>query len=373
MRVRIVAAQSLGDFLAQIGCEAAEYSLAMVFAGTLSHDFTALRTAIAHTGLQAFGASSAGEIADGNILDDGIAAALIDLPRETFQVRAFPCDDADALALGQRVGAWVSSSFDDPAVLLHQSGGLLDGEALLRGINDGIGRPVPIFGGRAAASGNSMNTLSFDHRVVIGQGVVALVLDRTHIRVDAAAAAGWRPIGTAKRVTRAEGNRIYEFDGLPALDVISRYLPIERNIIEVSPQHPLHIVRPDGTSVLRSPLMWDLADGSVLLAGTVPEGSLASFTVSAGQGIREATISEAKKLKERVDKAELLVLYSCIGRLMSLGPIIEDEVADIQGLWDAPTIGFFTLGEFGGSSGTPADFHNNTCVVVALSGPEPGQ
>ena len=373
MKVRIVAAESVEAFAKQLESEAVDYSLAVVFAGALSHDFTALRTAIARTGIEAFGASSAGEIADGAILDEGIAAALIDLPRETFQIRAFPCDDSDALALGRRIGAWVSGTFDDPAVLLHQSGGLLDGEALLRGIVDGVGWQVPIFGGRAASTSGADDTLSFDHRMVIGQGAVALVLDRAHVRIDATAAAGWRPIGTAKRVTRAEGNRIFEFDGMPALDVISRYLPIEHNIIEVSPQHPLHIVRPDGTSVLRSPLMWDKKDGSVLLAGTVPEGSLASFTVSAGQGIRDATISETKKLKQRVDQAELLIVYSCLGRLMALGPIIEDEVADIQGLWQAPTVGFFTLGEFGGSSTSPADFHNNTCVIVTLSGPEPAQ
>jgi hypothetical protein len=371
MRVRVVTAQSVGDFSAMLEREAGGFSLALMFADSLSHDFTALRTAIARTGLEAFGASSAGEIADGAVLGDSIAAALIDLPRETFQIRAFPCGDADALALGLRVGAWVSGTFDDPAILLHQSGGLLDGEALLRGIVDGIGRVVPIFGGRAATTDDLMDTMSFDHRTVIGQGIVALVFDRAHIRIDAAAAAGWRPIGTPKRVTRAEGNRIYELDGMAAREVISHYLPIAHDIIQVSPQHPLHILRPDGTSVLRSPLRWDKEDGSVLLAGTVPEGSLASFTVSAGQGIREATITETRKLKQRVDRAELLILYSCLGRLMALGPIIEDEVADIQGLWDAPTIGFFTLGEFGGSSGCPVDFHNNTCIVVTLSGPEP--
>jgi hypothetical protein len=35
---------------------------------------------------------------------------------------------------------------------------------------------------------------------------------------------GWQPFGPARKVTRSEGNVLYELDGEPALEVYKRYL-----------------------------------------------------------------------------------------------------------------------------------------------------
>lgn len=368
MRVRIVSAQSVADLDDRLG-PAGDFTLAIVFAAA-THDIEALSQCLARRGLDVFGATSAGEIVETAILEEAIAVALVDLPRDCFLVRTFPHEAEAPSNLGARIGAWISGAFSHPAVLLHQCGRSMNGEPLIHGILEGAGRPVPIFGGCAGRPGELTGaTFSFDHRGVVGDGATVLVLDTARVSLDAVTAAGWRGIGTAKRVTRAEGNVIYEFDGRPALEVVGRYLPIEQDIVQVSPQHPLHVVRPDGTSVLRSPLAWNHEDGSVLLAGTVPEGSQVYFTVSAGHGIKDATVAETAKLRDRQAAPDLLLLYSCLGRLMALGPMIEDEVAAVHGLWNVPTIGFFTFGEFGATERVACDFLNNTCVVVALSGP----
>lgn len=368
MKVRIVTAQSVAELDERLGPGAGDATLAIAFAAA-THDPDAVRQCLAGRGLDVFGATSAGEIAGAAILEEAIVVALLDLPRDCFMVRAFPHSGDEGMSLGSRIGAWISGSFSEPAVLIHQSGVTL-GETLIRGILDGSGRPVPITGGCASTPRELTDpTWTFDHRMVVTEGAVVLVLDAARVTLDSAAAAGWRAIGTAKTVTRAEGNVIHEFDGRPALDVVGRYLPIEHDIVQVSPQHPLHVVRPDGSRVLRSPIAWNTQDGSVMLAGSVPQGAQVYFTVSAGQGIKEATIAETMKLQERQTAPDLVLLYSCLGRLMALGPMTEDEVSAVHGLWNAPTLGFFTFGEFGAAEGAGCDFHNNTCVVVTLSGP----
>jgi hypothetical protein len=38
----------------------------------------------------------------------------------------------------------------------------------------------------------------------------------------------------------------------------------------------------------------------------------------------------------------------------------------MQRLWNVPMVGFFTYGEIGRNAGGATDFHNETCVLVAL-------
>lgn len=265
MQVQVIAARSVEEFSRRLTRLGPGFTLAIVFA-SICHDSEAIRRAAADHGLDVFGASSAGEIAGGAILEDGIAATVVDLPRDAYRVQAFPSPDRDMLALGRRIGEWIGGTFARPAALLHQSGPLLDGEALLKGIHAVAGAALPVFGGRAATNGDILKTWSLDRTRVVPQGAVALALDRDKVEIEATAAAGWKPIGTPKTVTRADGNVVHELDGQPALEVISRYLPLERDIVQVSPLHPFHIVRPDGTSVLRSTMIWNKEDGSVLLA-----------------------------------------------------------------------------------------------------------
>jgi hypothetical protein len=61
-----------------------------------------------------------------------------------------------------------------------------------------------------------------------------------------------------------------------------------------------------------------------------------------------------------------MVLFSCRGRQLALGPMIEDEVAGVRKLWDVPLVGFFTYGEIGPVLNGGCDFHNETLVPVLI-------
>jgi len=59
-------------------------------------------------------------------------------------------------------------------------------------------------------------------------------------------------------------------------------------------------------------------------------------------------------------------MFSCISRYKTFGELTKDEIERVNGVWNAPFIGFFTYGEYGKSKGGQHEFHNNTCCVVAL-------
>ena len=45
---------------------------------------------------------------------------------------------------------------------------------------------------------------------------------------------------------------------------------------------------------------------------------------------------------------------------------MSEELEQVQQVWNAPMVGFFTYGEFGKSKTGKHEFHNNTCCIVVL-------
>jgi small ligand-binding sensory domain FIST len=65
-------------------------------------------------------------------------------------------------------------------------------------------------------------------------------------------------------------------------------------------------------------------------------------------------------------EADALIVFSCVGRLVSLGPMSSLEVEGLADVWKKPMIGFFSLGEFGTVPGGKPEFHGTTVSWVAL-------
>jgi hypothetical protein len=205
----------------------------------------------------------------------------------------------------------------------------------------------------------------FTGRRVSSEGVVALAFDGDRVALDGVASSGWVGVGAEKTVTSAEGNVVHTIDGAPALDVYKDYLGLSSDTDLVIAEYPLQLQR-DGYTVLRAALTAAPGSRSLVYGGTVPEGAKVRFSCSPGVAITEHALSEIRDLQQRAPAADALLLFSCKARHMALGPLAEDEVEPIQRLWDAPMVGFFTYGEFGRSAHGATDFHNETCVLVAL-------
>jgi hypothetical protein len=193
---------------------------------------------------------------------------------------------------------------------------------------------------------------------------VALGFDRNVIELQGVATSGWKGIGTPKTITKAEGNIVYSIDEEPALDVYNKYLDIGGDP-SLAVEYPLLLIRDDGSSVLRAAFLVN-EDKSITYSGTVPEGAKVRFSMPPGSGIIDYTIEQLTEFNQHIPRSDALVLFSCKGRHIALGQMIEDEISTIRRLWNVPLIGFFTFGEIGPVPQGQCDFHNYTLVPVLI-------
>ena len=73
-----------------------------------------------------------------------------------------------------------------------------------------------------------------------------------------------------------------------------------------------------------------------------------------------------EKLKAtEMPKADALVVFSCAGRILSLGPLMTQELEGIKNVWNVPMAGMFSNAELARATGGRLEMHNlTTCCVV---------
>jgi hypothetical protein len=347
--------------------EGVKPTLAIVFSSP-AHDLKGLGAIFAKHDIDVFGASTAGEILNDEVHAESIAAMLLDIGRELYSLEMFDGRDKSSWQVGQNVGEWANTVYDNPALMVVSGSLLANGEHIVNGIISAMGRQVPLFGGLAADDLKLQETSVFNASQVTSNGVTALVFDGNVIGLQGVAFSGWKAIGTSKTVTRADGNIVYEIDHQPALDIYKKYLDFGDDpvaAVSLAGEYPLVLNRDDGSSVIRAPFTIN-QDKSMVYAGSVPEGAKVRFGMAPGIEIVNQAIEQMSAFKRQTPEVEALVLFSCKARHMALGPMVEDEISAVHKLWDVPMVGFFTYGEIGPALHGGCDFHNHTLVPVLI-------
>jgi hypothetical protein len=110
---------------------------------------------------------------------------------------------------------------------------------------------------------------------------------------------------------------------------------------------------------------WD--DHSLMTSGKLPQNSRIRFSLPPDFDVIEKVIEENKKFKEtEMPEADALILYNCGGRLMSIGPLISEEIKGIKEIWNVPLAGMFSNAEIGPTRNGKVEMHNLTTCWVAL-------
>jgi hypothetical protein len=371
MNARALTAESVADLergIQALRADGFAPTLAIVFA-SVKHEIPEVARVFLDARIDVFGASSAGEMCSGQASDvvreNSIAALLLDLDPTAFRIRLGDLDGRTSYELGAAGGRWARAAFDRGPILVMATGLTTDGEQIVRGLQAETGADTPIFGGLAGDDLRFTRTFVFTGRKITSRGGVVLAFDGDRVAVDGIASSGWVAVGLEKTVTKAEGNVVHTIDGVPALDLYKDYLGLELDSDIRIPEYPLQIQR-EGYSVLRAALTSMPETRSLVYAGTVDEGAKVRFSCSPGSQITDQTLDEFRAFHRRAPAADALILFSCKGRHMALGPLAEDEVGPLQQLWNRPMVGFFTYGEIGRNAQGATDFHNETCVLVAL-------
>jgi len=362
----VTSVEEIGPYLQSVRQEGLAPTLAIVFS-SIVHNLEELKAAFAKFDIEVFGATSSGEITNDEVHEDSISVMLLEISRDAYRLKVFDGEGKTSNEVGQAVGKWAKTIYDNPAFMLMSAGLRADGEQIVKGITYTMERRAPLFGCFASGADPEIQmeeTFVFSTSEVLGNGVVVLGFDRNVIELQGVAASGWKGIGTPKTITKAEGNIVYRIDDEPALDVYNKYLDIGGDPL-LALEYPLLLIRDDGSSVLRAAFFVN-EDKSITYAGTVPEGAKVRFSMPPGSEIIDYAIEQMTEFKQQIPRSDAIVLFSCKGRHIALGQMVEDEISAIRKLWNVPLVGFFTFGEIGPVPQGRCDFHNYTLVPVLI-------
>jgi hypothetical protein len=354
-------------------CDGFKPTLAIAFI-SIKQDRVAISKLLDDKGIQIFGATTAGEFIDGDIEEGSIVMMLLDMNPEYFNLVFLETGEQSTYDNAKQMGLKGQSSFKNPAFIIVSGWLSQDGENIINGITEGFGNNATIFGGMAGDDLILEGPMVFSNHTRSDKGLLALIIDQDKIDVNGIATCGWKPIGTTKTITKSEGNIVYTIDDKPALDMIIKYLGVEYDfesgkeiVTQVGAYYPLQMERENMPPVMRTAMFANREDRSLICAGHVPQGCKVKFSLPPDFDVIEKVIEECHELKiEKQQEADALIMFSCVSRHLSFGLLMSEEINQVQEVWNAPLVGFFSYGEFGKSKTGKHEFHNNTCCVVAL-------
>lgn len=352
---------------------AIEPQLVLVFAAPGRLDAAlgeALKGAV--PGALSLGCSTCGEISNAGVDRDTtvLTAVHFDDPSLVGASTELGAMD-DSRDAGRRLAAQLKGD-GLRGVLVFGQGVAINGSAMLEGMAETLGPDVVISGGLAGDDGAFVKTqVLYDGRV--SDRLVAAVGFRSPRTVLAHGSfGGWQPFGPARRVTRCEGNILYELDGEPALETYKRYLGDHANGLPASGLlFPFAMLdaQHDQTGLIRTILGVNEADGSLVLAGDVhADGYLRLMHASTDSLVEGAqAAAEAARAALGTPGDGLTVLVSCVGRKLVMGARVDEEVEAVGEVFGQGTTltGFYSHGEI--SPMLPSSecrLHNQTMTVT---------
>ncbi len=348
-------------------------TLAMVFL-SVSQDRKSLIKLLDKNGIAVFGCTTNGEFIDEEADSKSIAILLMDLNPEYFEMYFAEYPGKNYREVSKRLATKANNRFKKPAFLIGTSGATTDGEEVLRGLEDVNGPDLNAFGGAAGDDYTFYETFVFTNKKESNNGMVCLVLDEDKVEVNGIATCGWKAVGTEKTVTKSEGNHVYTIDNQPALDITVKYGGLENIspgnkevLMELATNFALQLQREKGDPVMRPPLVVDWDDHSYFTSGTVPQGSKIRFSIPPDWDVMEKVVKAVEHMKEtKMPEADALVVFSCAGRILALGPMMTEELEGIKNVWKVPMAGMFSNAELGRATGGNLEMHNLTTCCVAI-------
>jgi hypothetical protein len=348
-------------------------TLAIVFM-SFKLDIDAVCELLNKEGIQIFGATSSGEFISSEIEEESITVMLLDMDPAYFRLLFLDSGNSSEYEIAKQLGKEGKTTFANAAFIIASGySSEMDGEEIIKGIEAGFGGGATIFGGMAGDDLSLTGPKAFTYGKSSTKGLVALVIDEDKIDISGVATCGWKPIGITKTVTKSEGNVVYTIDDKPALDLVMKYLglnleeQLDNTIFNLGAYYPLQLEREDAPAVMRTAMLGNSEDRSLICAGNIPQGSKVRFSLPPDFDVIDTVVEECTEVKEgQLQDADAMIMFSCISRYLSLGIMTSEEIQRVQDVWNAPLIGFFSYGEYGKSRKGKHEFHNNTCCVVAL-------
>lgn len=351
-------------------------TLVMVFAAPeyMDHPAALAELIKAYPKSKVIGCSTAGEINGAFVNDASLSVAVMQFERGTLTAVSAEIRHAeDSLAAGEQLAKQLNKK-DLCGVFVLSDGLKVNGTELVKGLNAGLPPNVVITGGLAGDGDRFQRTwVLHDGRSESGV-VTAIGFYGDSMRITHGSRGGWDTFGPERRVTRSDGNVLYELDGKPALALYKEYLGERASGLPATGLlFPLSI-RQDATDarqLVRTILAVDEASQSMTFAGDIPKGYMAQLMRANFDRLVTGASMAAGQASERTapNGAVLAVAISCVGRRLVLGERVEEETeSTLENLPEGTQqIGFYSYGELSPCTTGSCDLHNQTMTLTTFS------
>ena len=321
------------------------------------------------------GASTAGEISGQGVGEDSIVVTAIRFDKIATRIAATDLAGMeDSRAAGRRLAEQLLAP-DLKAVILFSQGVGVNGSELIAGAVSVLGPHVPLTGGLAGDYGAFSQTWTLLDGRVSDRMMLAIGLCGDAVGFAHGSFGGWHSFGPARRATRARGNVLYELDGEPALDIYKRYLgEYAKDLPASGLLFPFALLSDDHqeSGLIRTLLAVNEADGSLVLAGDVPENGYLRLMHASTEALvdgAEAAAQAAGRMFHS-DAPALGLLVSCIGRKLVMGDRVDEEVEAVGAVFGQGSVltGFYSNGEISPFlETTDCKLHNQTMTVTYIA------
>jgi hypothetical protein len=348
-------------------------TLAIVFT-TIEVDRTGLSSIFSKQDIKVFGVTACKDFIDSGSTASSISVLLMELDPNHFELGFCEKGQEDFKQEANLLTKKMINKFSKPAFILSASY-LVDGEQILRGIEEIAGSDTTIFGGIASDDFTMQESFVYTNETSSNEGIILLAIDTERYSVIGSAVCGWKPSGTVKTITESDGRWIKSIDGKPALDTVIKFLgldvkqkgQIDAVDLNIMSSYPLHLHRTQGVPIMRPMAQFDWENRSIMTDGRIEAGAKIQFSVSPDFDIIDVVLEDCQNIKENeLQDADALIMFNCAGRLFTFGPLINKELEGLYEIYNVPTVGLFTYGEFGRAKNGGHEFHNLTCCWVGI-------
>ncbi len=309
------------------------------------------------------GATTDGEIIDGISHTETTVVSITTFEETTLNIDFIDYNSSDSNNF-QEIGQSLASKIiqnNTKAVIIFSDGLNTNGEDLVKGFEQ-IKPDLIIAGGLAGDNGQFKNTFVICNNKIINYASVAVSLNSDTLSVKTTYDFNYQAIGKDLKITKANKNRVYEINGIVALDIYAKYLgdEIAEMLPSIGVEFPL-IMHKDGIDTARAVLQKH-DDGSLTFGGNIHTGDIVNLGYGVVEHILTKSINTLSTYKDI--NAQSIFIYSCMARRRLLGLEVNKEIAPLNSI--APTSGFFTYGEYF-HFGSHNQFLNQTMTILFLS------
>jgi hypothetical protein len=324
------------------------------------------------SGIPVIGCSTSGEVFGSEIKDHSLVGGILQFDWTTVQTASVAIPNpAQSFQVGQQLAK--DLLFPNLRGILVLSDGLqINGSELIRGMNTVLPESVVITGGLAGDGDRFKQTWVIKDSVPVGGMATAVGLYGDRIRLGHGSKGGWDYLGPERRVTRSEGNLLYELDGKPALELYKDYLGERASGLPATALLFPLALKQDGSDdeyLVRTILAVDEAAQSMTFAGNIPQDSLVQLMRGNFDRLITGASEAALLTKFENQQNTLAIAITCVGRRLVLGERAEEEIEATLDAFPPGTqqIGFYSYGELSPYAQGRCELHNQTMTLTTIS------